>query len=78
MLKWIYFINQRLLTIDSKKDMTLQQVERKHHKEFLSATVDPGIKESIDEMKGILSRSQWIQLAIVERLARDRSSKHVK
>jgi hypothetical protein len=52
-------------------------MERKYHKEFLSTTVDPGIKESIDEVKGILSRSQYVQQAITERLARDRNSKHV-
>jgi hypothetical protein len=59
--------------------MALEQIERKTEKEnkvFLSATVNPGIKESIDEVKGILSRSQYVQQAIVERIAKDRTSKH--
>jgi len=55
-------------------NMTLQ-MERKYHKEFLSATVAPGIKESIDEVRGTLSRSQYIQQAITERLAKDRNPK---
>jgi hypothetical protein len=56
--------------------MALEEVERKKdNKVFLSATVDPGIKESIDEVRGILSRSQYVQQAIVERVAKDRSSK---
>jgi hypothetical protein len=59
-----------------ENDMTLQ-VERKN-KEYLSATVDPGIKEAIDELRGILSRSQYVQVAIMERIAKDRSSSKKK
>jgi hypothetical protein len=59
------------------RNMTLEQIERKN-KVFLSATVDPGIKEAIDEVKGILSRSQYVQQAIMERVARDRSSSKKK
>jgi hypothetical protein len=51
--------------------MTLQTEKKKV---FLSTSVDPGIKESIDEVRGILSRSQYTQQALSERIARDRSS----
>ena len=59
--------------------MALEQVLRKKdNKVFLSATIDPGIKESIDEVRGILSRSQYVQQALTERIAKDRSSKRKK
>ena len=62
-----------------QRDMTLQELERKkENKVFLSTTVDPRIKESIDEVRGILTRSQYVQQAITERVARDRSSKEKK
>ena len=57
--------------------MTLQ-LQKKENKEYLSTTVDPGIKEAIDEVRGILSRSQYVQQALMERLARDRSSSRKK
>ena len=55
--------------------MTLQLERKKENKEYLSTTVDAGIKESIDQCRGILSRSQYVQLAILERVARDSSKK---
>jgi hypothetical protein len=59
--------------------MTLQQEvgRKKEKKEYMSATIDPGIKEAVDEVRGLLpyqiSRSQYIQLAIIERVARDKA-----
>ena len=53
--------------------MALQEVERKkENKEYLCATIAPGIKEAIDEVRGILSRSQYVQQAVSERIAKDR------
>jgi len=63
--------------------MALEEVERKkEYKEYLSATVAPGLIKAIDEIRSTLpyqiSRSQYVQKALTERLEKDnriRSSK---
>lgn len=68
------FNNERLSTIGrSIRKMTLQ-LEKGKQKVYLSTSVDPGVKKAIDEVRGILSRSQYTQLALSERIAKDRSS----
>lgn len=69
------FNNERLSTIGrSIRKMTLQ-LEKGKQKVYLSTSIDPEVKGAIDEVRGILSRSQYTQQALSERIAKDRSSK---
>jgi hypothetical protein len=51
--------------------MALQVERKRENKEYLSATIAPGIIKKIDEVRGILTRSQYVQQALTERLEKD-------
>jgi hypothetical protein len=55
--------------------MALQVERKRENKVYLSTMIDSELKKAIDEVRGILSKSQYVQLAVEERLEKDRRPK---